>query len=340
MAQYDPVESPDSTTIFPYHDLEPPTLADVYRAKRVVNSYLPRTPLVRSDPLSAELDAEVFLKREDTLPTGAFKVRGGVNLVSSLDAEFREQGLIAASTGNHGQSIAFAGDRFDVPVTIAVPEGANPDKIAAIERYGATVTEVGATFDDAREWAEERAAAEGYRYVHSANEPELVAGIATAGLEVLEDVPDIDYLFCPVGGGSGASAYSLTVGDLTDARVVGVQSSAAPAVYRAWAEDTLDPHETMETFAEGLATSVPFALTARILREKLDDFRLVDDEALKDGMASMLAGDHLVIEGASAASVAGARRMADEIAGSTVVLQLSGRNVDLAKIREIANRSG
>jgi len=338
MVRYEPVDSPDATTIFPYHELDPPTITDVYRAKPVVSRFLPRTPLVRSDPLSAELDADVYLKREDTLPTGAFKVRGGVNLLSTLSDEFKSTGLIAASTGNHGQSIAFSGAQFDIPVTIAVPEDANPDKVAAIERLGAAVVKHGANFDEAREWAEEQAATEGYRYVHSANEPALVAGIATAGLEVVEDLPDVDYVFCPVGGGSGASAYCLTVGQLTDAAIVGVQSEAAPALYRAWSEDTLDPHERMETMAEGLATSVPFALTTRILRDHLDDFRLVSDDALLDGMASMLAEEHLVIEGASAASLAGARAMEEEIAGSTIVLQLSGRNVDQAKIRRVLDR--
>ena len=338
MVRYEPVDSPDATTIFPYHELDPPTITDVYRAKPVVSRFLPRTPLVRSDPLSAELDADVYLKREDTLPTGAFKVRGGVNLLSTLPDEFKSTGLIAASTGNHGQSIAFSGAQFDIPVTIAVPEDANPDKVAAIERLGAAVVKHGANFDEAREWAEEQAATEGYRYVHSANEPALVAGIATAGLEVVEDLPDVDYVFCPVGGGSGASAYCLTVGQLTDAAIVGVQSEAAPALYRAWSEDTLDPHERMETMAEGLATSVPFALTTRILRDHLDDFRLVSDDALLDGMASMLAEEHLVIEGASAASLAGARAMEEEIAGSTIVLQLSGRNVDQAKIRRVLDR--
>jgi threonine dehydratase len=340
MTRYEPVESPDATTLFPYHDVTPPTVREVYAARSVVDRHLPRTPLVRSDPLSAELDADVYLKREDTLPTGAFKVRGGLNLVSDLDDEFREPGLIAASTGNHGQSIAYAGNEFDVPVVIAVPEDANPDKVAAMERLGARVEHRGADFDAAREWAEEQAAAEGYRYVHSANEPALVAGIGTAGLEVVEDLPDVDYLFCPVGGGSSAAAYCLTVGDLADASVVGVQSEAAPAMYRAWAEETLDPHDRMETFAEGLATGVPFALTTRVLREKLAGFLQVSDDALRDGVATMLAEEHVAVEGAAAASLAGARAMADRIAGSTVVLQVSGRNVDLAKLRGILDSQG
>jgi threonine dehydratase len=335
MARYEPVESPDETTIFPYHDLTSPTIRDVYAARDVVSRYLPRTPLVRSDALSAELGAEVYLKREETLPTGAFKVRGGVNLVSQLDDEFRETGLIAASTGNHGQSVAYAGEQFDVPVHIAVPEDANPDKVAAMERYGATVHLRGDTFDDAREWAEQRATEEGYRYVHSANESALVAGIGTAGIEILEDLPDVEYLFVPIGGGSSASAYGMTVGGLTDAQVIGVQSASAPAMHRAWAEDTLEPSDRMDTFAEGLATSVPFALTTRMLREYLADFLLVEDEALREGVVSMFEDEHIVMEGACAAALAGARAMADEIAGSTVVLQVSGRNIDRESLMEL-----
>jgi threonine dehydratase len=288
---------------------------------------------VRSDPLSAELDAEVYLKREDTLPTGAFKVRGGVTLAATLDEAFRDPGLIAASTGNHGLSVSYAGDLFDVPVVVAVPEDANPGKVAAMERLGARVEHHGADFDEAREWAERRAAEAGYRYVHSSNEPALVAGVATAGLEVVEALPETDYLFCPVGGGSSAAAYSLTVGEVLDADVVGVQSAAAPAMHRAWSEGGLTPADRMETFAEGLATRVPFALTSRVLRERLADFLLVSDDDLRDAVATVLREERIVMEGACGASLAGARAMADEIAGSTVVLQVSGRNVDPEKLR-------
>ena len=340
MTRYEAVDSPDATTLFPYHDLTPPTIADVYRATRTVSRHLPRTPLVRSDSLSATLDADVYLKREDTLPTGAFKVRGGINLVSSLDDEFRDAGLIAASTGNHGQSIAYAGDRFDVDVTIAVPADANADKVAAMERFGARVVRHGDDYDEAREWAEEQAANEGYRYVHSANEPALIAGVGSAGLEILADCPDVDYLFCPVGGGSSAAAYCLTVGDLAETKVVGVQSASAPAAYHAWADDTLDPHDRMETFAEGLASRVPFALTTRMLRDGLHDFLLVDDGDLEASMATFLAEEHVVVEGASAGSLAGARAMADGIAGSTVVLQVSGRNVEVAKLQSVLAAQG
>jgi threonine dehydratase len=325
---YEPVESPDETTVFPYHDLTPPATGDVYRARRVVDRHLPRTPLVRSEPLSAEFDADVYLKREDTLPTGAFKVRGGVTLVSRLDEEFRDPGLVAASTGNHGQSVAYAGRAFDVPVTIVVPEDANRTKVTAMERLGADVRFHGADFDEARERAETLAAAEGFRYVHSANEPDLVAGVGTAGLEVVEDLPEVDYLFCPVGGGSSATGYCLTVGELVDATVVGAQSAAAPAMHRAWTEGHLDPHDEMRTFAEGVATRVPFALTTRVLRDRLDDFRLVSEDAIRRAVRDCFESETLVVEGASATSVAAMRQMADELRGQTVVVPVSGRNID------------
>lgn len=323
----DPVESPDATTVFPYHDLTPPTLADVYRARRALRGQLPRTPLVRSDPLSARYDADVYLKREDTLPTGAFKVRGGLTLVSRLDDRFLEPGLIAASTGNHGQSLAHAGREFGVPVTIAVPEGANPDKVAAMERLGARVVATGADFDEAREWAEATAASDGHRYVHSANEPALIAGVGTAGLEVVESLPDVDYVFCPVGGGSGAAGYCLSAGRLAGSRIVGVQSSAAPAVHHAWAGGHLEPHDRMETTAEGLATRVPFALPMEVLADGLYDFLLVEDREIETAMRRLLIEEHVLVEAAGAASLAGLEAARDEIVGTTVVLQLSGRNV-------------
>ncbi len=329
---YDPVDSPDETTVFPYHDLTPPTIGDVYRAREVVSRYLPRTPLVRSDALSDAVDADVYLKREDTLPTGAFKVRGGLTLVAGLDDEFRDPGLVAASTGNHGQSVAYAGRTFDVPVRICVPEDANPGKVAAMERLGATVEHHGEDFDAARERAEYLAATDGYRYVHSANEPALVTGVATAGLEVVEDLPEVDRVFSPVGGGSSASGYCLTAGSLAGAEVVGVQSAAAPAMYRAWAADTLEPHDRMETEAEGLATSVPFALTTRYLREHLADFRLVQDDAIEDAIGWLYRQEHVLLEGACAAPVAALLEAGDEVAGETVVVPASGRNLAVDRV--------
>lgn len=333
--EYDPIESPDETTIFPYHDLTPPSPTDVYRARKRIDAHLPQTPLVRSETLSAEFNADVYLKREDTLPTGAFKVRGGMNLVSQLEDTFYDPGLIAASTGNHGQSVAYAGRTFDVPVTIVVPDEANPSKVTAMEQLGAEVRHHGEDFDDAREHAESLAATEGYRYVHSANEPDLIAGVGTAGLEVIEELPGIDYLFCPVGGGSSAAGYYLTVGEIAGATVIGAQSEQAPSMYHAWNEGHFESHDQMETFAEGIATRVPFALTVRILWDRLDDFRLVSEEELRRGVRDLFTEETVIAEGASVASLAAMRQLKDELEGKTIVLPISGRNLDTEKLLSI-----
>lgn len=329
---YEPVESPDETTVFPYHNLTPPTRADIYRTRWRISEYLPRTPLVRCEWLSEELDADVYLKREDTLPTGAFKVRGGMALGSQLDEEFREHGLVAASTGNHGQSVAYAGREFDVPVTICVPEDANPSKVRSMEQYGASIEYHGEDYDEARTRAEELAVEGQYRYVHSANESALVSGVATAGLEVVEDLPDVDLVFAPVGGGTCASGFCLTTGDILGADVIGVQSSAAPAAHRAWKEGHLKPHERMETAAEGLATRVPFAMTMGILRERLHDFVLVDDPSTLEALGEMLERSGVLMEGACATCVAAALQNPDRVRGQTVVLPVTGRNISMEKL--------
>ncbi len=324
--RYEPVESPDETTVFPYHDLTPPTTADVVRARSVVSRHLPETPLVRSEYLSAATDADVYLKREDTLPTGAFKVRGGVNLLSSLGAEFRERGVLAASSGNHGLSIAWAGREFDVPVTIGVPDDANAGKVGAMEQLGADVVRHGPDYDAAREHIESLAAESGKRYVHSGNEPKLLAGVGTAGLEVVDALPEVDRLYSPIGGGTSAVGYCLTVGELTDADIIGVQSAAAPAMHRAYHEDTLAPHDRMTTSAEGVATRVPFALTTDLLQDGLADFQLVSEDAIEDAVARLFTKERIVMEGACGTGVA-AVLQADDIAGETVVVPVSGRNI-------------
>ena len=186
------------------------------------------------------VDATVFVKHENHLPTGAFKVRGGINLASQLSADERERGVIASSTGNHGQSVALGARLFGVKATICVPENANPVKVAAMRDLGAEVVPHGADFDEAREHAEQLADEHGFRYIHSGNEPLLIAGVATATLELLEDEPRIDTIIVPVGGGSGAAGAAIVAKTLDPAiRVIGVQSEAAPAAYRSWRDRAL-----------------------------------------------------------------------------------------------------
>src|SRR5919106_1961927 len=216
----------------------PLTLADVYAARRVVYRTLKPTALLRHPLLQVETGLDLYVKHENHNPTNAFKIRGGLNLVGSLTAEER-RGVMTASTGNHGQSIALACQREGVPCTIVVPERNNPEKNAAMRAFGADVLEVGRDFDMAREYVEARHGELGLRYVHSANEPLLITGVATYALEIFEDLPDADVILVPIGGGSGASGCSLARAWIgSRASVIGVQAAGADAFTRSWRSGT------------------------------------------------------------------------------------------------------
>ncbi len=309
-----------------------PSFADVLAARDFLRAYLAPTPLIRRDAVSSALGLDVWLKCESLLPTAAFKVRGGLNLIGRDPTA--KAGVMGASTGNHGQSLAYAGGVFGVPVTIFVPKGANPLKVAAMRVSGATIVEHGDDYDDAREECERRAAATGTRYVHSGNEPYLIAGVATAALEVLLEKPDLDVLIVPVGGGSGASGAALVAKTLRpEVAVIGVQAEGASAAYRAWRDHAPRTTERADTFAEGLATRTSFELPQRMLAVLLDDFVLVSDDELYAAMRLLLIEGHLVTEGAGAAAVAAARRLAERLAGKRVACWVSGANATAESLR-------
>jgi threonine dehydratase len=311
-----------------------PQFQDVLLARRNIHPYLARTPLHNYPALDALLDTAVYVKHENYQPVGAFKVRGGVNLVSQMSEEERKRGVIAASTGNHGQSVAYAARLFHVEARIVVPEGANPGKVAAMQGMGATVILHGATFDDARLHCEDLARTQGYRYIHSGNEPLLIAGVATATLEMLEDEPELDVIFVPIGGGSGAAAACIAAKTIRPAiRVIGVQSEASPAAYESWKRRSLTAAPN-HTFAEGLATGTAFDLPQKILWETLDNFILVSDTEIKRAMVWMIERTHTLAEGAGASPLAAAYRMREQLRGLKVALICSGGNSSLNHLRE------
>ncbi|MDQ4070277.1 MAG: threonine/serine dehydratase [Actinomycetota bacterium] len=313
----------------------PPTFVDVLEARRRLRAYLRPTPLHPYPALSELVGAQVWVKHENHQPVGAFKVRGGINLVSHLTAEERQRGLVAASTGNHGQSLAYAGRLFETPVVICVPEGANPVKVTSMRDLGADVVAVGQDFDDARHYCERLATDHGYRYVHSGNEPLLIAGVATQTLEIIEDQPGVDVIIVPVGGGSGAAgACVVRQACAGDVQVVGVQSDAAPAAHRSWRERRL-VEDRMGTFAEGLATRTAFDLPQRILWDHLDDFVLVSDEEIRAAMLLMIDKTRNLVEAAGAAPLAAALSMSERLAGKTVALICSGGNIGLPQLAEL-----
>jgi threonine dehydratase len=312
-----------------------PTLTDVLEARLRIAPYLRPTPLYRYAALDELLGAEVHVKHENHQPIGAFKVRGGVNLVAQLDPAERERGVVTASTGNHGQSIAFAAGLFGVRATICVPEDANPVKVASIRGLGGELVFHGRDFDDARKHCEALAAEHGYRYVHSANEPALIAGVGTEALEILEEQPGIEAIVVPIGGGSGACGTCIAAKAINpDIRVIGVQSEQAPAAYRSWREGAL-VEDRMETCAEGLATRTAFELPQRILRDQLDDFVLVSDDELRAAQRTMIESTRNLIEAAGASPLAAALELRAELAGKRVALIATGGNVSPAQLREL-----
>lgn len=310
-----------------------PGFHDVLLARRQIRPFLRRTALHSYPAINELIGAEVFVKHENYQPVGAFKVRGGINLISQLSDDERVRGVIAASTGNHGQSVSYAAKLFHVKARIVVPEASNPGKVAAMQGMGAEVIFHGERFDQARLYCESLARERGYRYIHSGDEPLLIAGVATEALEMLEDEPHLDAIFVPVGGGSGAAGVCITANAITPLlRVIGVQSEASPAAYQSWRQKRL-VEAPNKTFAEGLATGTAFALPQAILWQRLKEFILVGEEEILQAMVWMIERAHTLAEAAGAAPLAAAYRMREELRGKKVGLICSGGNTSIEQIK-------
>jgi threonine dehydratase len=319
----------------------PVVYSDVLDALPRVHAVL-RPTLLRNWPgLSDLLGCELYLKHENHQPVGAFKVRGGINLVGTLSEEERRAGILGVSTGNHGQSLAFASRHFGVRCTIVVPVGNNPDKNRAIRQLGAELIEHGRDFDEAREFVGELQRERGGRYVHSANEPKLIAGVGTIIWEVFEDLPDPDVLLVPIGLGSGVCGASIVAKHRRPAtQVIGVQAENASAVVRSWRSGKVESDARIQTWAEGLATRMPADMTLGIMRELMDDALLVSEDDMRHAAGLILQHTHNLAEGAGAATLAAALRHRERFAGQRVVAVLSGGNLDLAQLPAILRTLG
>lgn len=310
-----------------------PTFEDVLRARKQIAPYLIRTPLHEYPALSDLIGARIFIKHENHEPTGAFKVRGGINLISQLSPAEQARGVAAASTGNHGQSVAYAAHLFDMRAHIVVPENANPGKVASMRSLGAEIIFHGEKFDDARRYCETLAEKEGLRYVHSGNEPLLIAGVATQVVEMIEDHAELEVIIVPVGGGSGVAGACIAARAMNaNIRVIGVQSDAAPAAYESWRQRKLIEMPNT-TIAEGLATGTPFILPQTIMWDSLNAFELVSDEQMLRAMVWLIEHAHTLAEAAGASSLAAAHQLREELRGQNVGLVCSGGNATPAQVR-------
>ncbi|VAX38467.1 pyridoxal-phosphate dependent enzyme family protein [hydrothermal vent metagenome] len=312
------------------------TYADVLDALPQVYRLLSPTPLYEWTALSELAGCQLFLKHENHQPVGAFKVRGGVNLVGTLSDEERNAGVLGCSTGNHGQSLAFACQHFKVNCTIVVPQGNNPDKNDAIRSLGATLIEQGKDFNEAIEYLENELLPLGGRYVHSANEPKLLAGVGSMGHEIFQKLPNPDAIVVSIGMGSSVCSTGIVAKHLSPStEIIGVQATGASAVVKSWRANSIQTTERAETWAEGIATRTPAKMTLEIMRHVMDDALLVTDDEMRYACYHILKQTHNLVEGAGAAPLAAVLQQRERFAGKKVVCILSGGNLDLAELPAI-----
>jgi len=324
-------------------DASPITLDDVLAARERLSAYLAPTPLRNYPTLDAIVSGVTLLvKHENVQPTGSFKVRNGLATVTALSNTERARGVVGATTGNHGLGLAFAGRQLDVPVTICVPRGNNPEKNAALRAWGATVIEEGDDYDAAVAVAQRLVESEGRTLAHSTNNVNVLAGAGTMTLEIHEQLgvaDSLDTLIIAIGGGSQA------VGAMTVARalrpgleVIGVQAAGAPAAHDGWHAREPRRTERASTFAEGVATRSTYPLTFSALLGGLADFITVTDAEVADAVRTVLSATHHLVEGAGAMGFAAARKLAPRLQGKRVGIIFCGANLDTAVLRRILNR--
>ena len=316
----------------------PITWDDVVAARRRIAPYLQPTPLRHYAPLDEAVGhgIRVLVKHENHLPTNAFKARNAVSFMTALEPAQKTRGVVAATRGNHGAGLAWAGAELGVPVVICVPHGNNPEKNAAMRGFGAELIEAGRDYDEAVEVAKRTVLDRGMMMAHSTNDATIIAGAGTLGAELCEQAPELDAIVVAVGGGSQA------VGALTAARalrpnvrVYGVQAAEASAIHDSWHEKTRLTRDTANTFADGLATRATYDLTWPALRDGLAGFVKVPESTIAEAIRVLLRTTHNLAEGAGAAGLAGLFALREELAGKTVAIVLSGSNIDEPTLRRV-----
>lgn len=319
----------------------PISFDEVLQARARIRAYLEPSPLRSYALLDETVGAgiRVLVKHENFNPTGAFKVRNGLNAVAALSPEERRRGVVAASTGNHGQGLAYAGRLLGAPVCVCVPVGNNPEKNDSMRGLGATVVEEGRDYDESVEVAERLVREKGLCLVHSTNDRHVVAGAGTIALEVLEQAPSLEAMVIAVGGGSQAvGAMTVARRLMPGLKVFAVQAAGASAAHDSWQAKQPVTAATVKTFAEGLATRKAYDMTLPALIEGLAGFVTVSDAELADAMRTLLRTTHTLVEGAGAAGLAGLLKLRDTLAGKAVAIVLSGGNIDTPTLAKVLNR--
>jgi threonine dehydratase len=314
------------------------TIKEILKAKAAIKTYIHRTNLIYSSGLSRIIGCDAFVKHENHLPTGSFKIRGALNFFQTIPKEDVVGGVLVSTRGNHGLAMAWAAQWFHTPCTVVVPENNNPEINRIIESFGAELIVHGHDFYDAQFYCDELVAAAGYYYVEQGNEPEMLNGIGTMGLEIFEDLPDVDVIICPIGGGGGcASLLRVAQAINPTVEIIGVQAAKAPAFYNSLQKGEWVVLDDAETIAEGLAARSVFQLPYIIMKDHIKEVVLLSEDEILEGIRLALTTTHNLAEGAGAASLIAAIKIKEKLKGKKVALIMSGGNLDRAHL-ELALR--
>ena len=310
-------------------------LLGVLKAKAVIGRFLNRTNLTLYSELSRLAGCQVHVKHENHNPTGSFKIRGALNFFQHVPREELGAGVVVATRGNHGLAMAWAARLFDVPCSVVVPEGNNPEINRIVESFGAELIVHGKDFYDAQSYCEELADSAGYYYVEQGGDPQMLNGLGTMGLEILEDLPEVDTIICPIGGGSGCAALLKVVRAVSPGvEVIGVQPEQAASFYESWKKGERVTLKTADSVADGLATRSVFQLPYVIMKDLIDDVMLLSEEEILKGVRAAVETTHNLAEAAGAVSIAAALKLQERLAGKKVVAVMSGGNLDHAHLME------
>lgn len=312
------------------------SILKVFQARSVVYKKLNKTLLISYSPLSELVGTEVFVKHENHNPTGSFKVRGAVNFMHHVPREIREQGIVVATKGNHGLAMAWAARQNGIMCNVVVPKNNNPEINHAILAEGAQLIEQGEDFYEAQNYCEELAESAGFFYLRQGNEPDILNGLGTMGLEIFEDLPDVDIIFMPVGGGSGCAALALVAKTINpEIKIVGVQSENAPAFYQSWKEGKRVIIERAETFADGLAARSVFEVPYILLQSRIDEVVLLSEKEIREGVKKALTLTHNLAEPAGAVSIAAVIKLRKNLAGKKIVAVMTGGNINCNQLIDV-----
>ncbi len=308
-----------------------PTIADIWRAHEFLRGQIGATPMLHSRTFSAMSGADVYLKAENLQRSGSFKIRGAINKIARLSPTERAQGVITASAGNHAQGVAIAAQSAGIPCTIVMPENATLAKVMATQGYGAQVVLQGATYDDAYAKACEMQAETGATFIPAFDDPDIIAGQGTLGLEIINEVPEADAIIVSIGGGGLISGVALAAKSLhPEVKIIGVQASGADSARRSLAAGELVTLPHVSTIADGISTKRPGALNFAIMRDYVDEIVTVDDDETGSAILLLLERCKLLVEGAGAVGIAALLKPGLlDLVGKRVVVLLSGGNIDM-----------